>query len=46
VEWTLVLLGLMYDYDVQLRAEGAPVVFSVETFNNSLKTKLGDRMAA
>lgn len=46
VEWTLVLLGLWYDYDVQLRAEGAPVAFSVETFNDSLKTKLGDRMPA
>lgn len=42
-EWTLVLLALWYDYDVQLRAEGAPVVFTVETFNESLKTKLGDR---
>lgn len=44
VEWTLVLLGLWYDYDQRLRAEGAPVVFTVETFNESLKTKLGDRM--
>lgn len=42
-EWTLVLLALWYDYDVQLRTEGAPVVFTVETFNESLKTKLGDR---
>lgn len=42
-EWTLVLLSLWYDYDVQLRAEGAPVIFSVEAFNDSLKTKLGDR---
>jgi len=42
-EWTLVLLSLWYDYDVQLRAEGPPVIFSVETFNESLKTKLGDR---
>lgn len=42
-EWTLVLLSLWYDYDIQLRAEGAPVVFAVETFNESLKTKLGDR---
>ena len=42
-EWTLVLLSLWYDYDVQLRAEGAPVIFAVETFNESLKTKLGDR---
>ncbi len=42
-EWTLVLLGLWYDYDVQLRAEGAPVVITVEAFNESLKTKLGDR---
>lgn len=46
VEWTLVLLSLWYDYDVQLRAEGAPVVFPVETFNESLKTKLGDRQPA
>ena len=46
VEWTLVLLGLWYDYDVQLRAEGPPVIFSVESFNDSLKTKLGDRMPA
>jgi hypothetical protein len=44
VEWTLVVLALWYDYDVQLRAEGAPVIFSVETFNDSLRTKLGDRM--
>jgi Domain of unknown function (DUF4194) len=44
VGWTLVLLGLWYDYDVQLRAEGSPVIFSVEDFNESLKTKLGDRM--
>jgi len=43
VEWTLVLLSLWYDYDVQLRGEGAPVIFSVEVFNESLKTKLGDR---
>jgi hypothetical protein len=43
IEWTLVLLALWYDYDVQLRSEGAPVVFAVETFNESLKTKLGDR---
>jgi hypothetical protein len=42
-DWTLVLLGLWYDYDVQVRTEGAPVIFSVETFNESLKTKLGDR---
>lgn len=42
-EWTLVLLSLWYDYDVQLRAEGAPVIFAVETFNESLKTKLGNR---
>ena len=42
-EWTLVLLGLWYDYDVRLRAEGAPVVMTVEVFNESLKTKLGDR---
>ncbi len=42
-EWTLVLLSLWYDYDVQLRTEGAPVIFAVETFNESLKTKLGDR---
>lgn len=42
-EWTLVLLSLWFDYDVQLRAEGAPVIFAVETFNESLKTKLGDR---
>jgi len=42
-EWTLVLLGLWYDYDVQLRAEGAPVIITVEAFNESLKTKLGDR---
>lgn len=46
VEWTLVILSLWYDYDVQLRAEGAPVVFTVEFFNESLKTKLGDRMPA
>ncbi len=44
LEWTLVLLSLWYDYDVQLRVEGAPVIFSVETLNESLKTKLGDRM--
>jgi len=44
VEWTLVVLALWYDYDVQLRSEGAPVIFSVETFNDSLRTKLGDRM--
>src|SRR4051812_21033981 len=31
-EWTLVLLSLWYDFDVQLRAEGAPVVFTVEAF--------------
>ena len=43
-EWTLVLLALWYDYDVRLRAEGAPVEFSVEALNESLKTKLGDRM--
>lgn len=42
-EWTLVLLGLWYDYDVRLRAEGAPVAMTVEAFNESLKTKLGDR---
>jgi len=42
-EWTLVLLSLWYDFDVQLRAEGAPVIFTVEAFNESLKTKLGDR---
>ena len=46
IEWTLVLLGLWYDYDVQLRAEGAPVVFTVETFNESLRDKLGDRQPA
>jgi hypothetical protein len=46
VEWTLVLLGLWYDYDVRLRAEGAPVVLTVEAFNESLKTKLGERMPA
>lgn len=43
IEWTLVLLALWYDYDVLLRAEGAPVAFTVETLNESLKTKLGDR---
>ncbi|MEP6670691.1 MAG: DUF4194 domain-containing protein [Chthoniobacter sp.] len=43
IEWTLVLLGLWYDYDVQLRADGPPVIFTIETFNESLKTKLGDR---
>ncbi|MEX1118762.1 MAG: DUF4194 domain-containing protein [Terrimicrobiaceae bacterium] len=42
-EWTLVVLGLWYDYDVRLRSEGAPVIFSVEEFNESLKTKLGER---
>lgn len=42
-EWTLVLLALWYDYDVRLRVGGAPVVFTVEEFNESLKTKLGDR---
>jgi len=42
-EWTLVLLSLWYDYDLQLRAEGSPVVFTVEAFNESLKTKLGER---
>jgi hypothetical protein len=42
-EWTLVVLALWYDYDVRLRAEGAPVIFSVEDFNESLKTKLGER---
>jgi len=42
-EWTLVLLGLWYDYDVKLREDGAPVVFSIEEFNDSLKTKLGER---
>lgn len=42
-EWTLVVLALWYDYDVQLRAEGAPVIFTVEAFNESLRTKLGDR---
>jgi hypothetical protein len=42
-EWTLVLLGLWYDYDVKLRAEGSPVIFTVEAFNESLKTKLGER---
>jgi hypothetical protein len=46
IEWTLVLLSLWYDYDVQLRAEGAPVIFTVESLNESLKTKLGDRMPA
>ncbi|MGB8352369.1 MAG: DUF4194 domain-containing protein [Chthoniobacteraceae bacterium] len=46
VEWTLVLLGLWYDYDVQLRSEGAPVIFTVETFNESLRDKLGDRQPA
>lgn len=44
VEWTLVILSLWYDYDVHLRTEGSPVIFTVETFNESLKTKLGDRM--
>lgn len=44
VEWTLVLLALWYDYDVQLRAEGSPVIFTVEALNESLKTKLGERM--
>lgn len=43
IEWTLVLLCLWYDYDVQVRAEGPPVIFAVEDFNESLKTKLGDR---
>lgn len=43
-EWTLVLLALWYDYDVQVRADGPPVTISVEAFNDSLKTKLGDRM--
>jgi len=33
-------------YDVQLRSEGAPVIFTVEAFNESLKTKLGDRQPA
>jgi len=42
-EWTLVLLALWYDYDRQLRAEGSPVIFAVEAFNESLKDKLGDR---
>lgn len=42
-EWTLVLLALWYDYDRQLRAEGPPVTFAVEAFNESLKDKLGDR---
>jgi hypothetical protein len=42
-EWTLVVLSLWYDYDVRLRSEGAPVIFSVEEFNESLKTKLGER---
>ena len=46
IEWTLVLLGLWYDYDVQLRAEGSPVRFTIEALNESLKTKLGDRMPA
>lgn len=46
IDWTLVLLSLWYDYDVQLRAEGSPVIFTVETLNESLKTKLGDRMPA
>jgi hypothetical protein len=46
IEWTLVLLSLWYDYDVQLRTEGAPVIFTVEALNESLKTKLGDRMPA
>ena len=46
IEWTLVLLALRYDYDVQLRSEGAPVIFTVEAFNESLKTKLGDRQPA
>jgi len=43
-EWTLVLLALWYDYDVQVRTDGPPVHFSVEAFNESLRTKLGDRM--
>ncbi|MFN2475177.1 MAG: DUF4194 domain-containing protein, partial [Chthoniobacterales bacterium] len=43
VEWTLVLLSLWYDYDVQLRAEGSPVIFSVEAFNESLRDKIGER---
>lgn len=43
-EWTLVLLALWYDYDVQVRTDGTPVHFTVEAFNESLKTKLGDRM--
>lgn len=42
-EWTLVLLALWFDYDRQLRAEGSPVTFTVETFNESLKDKLGER---
>ncbi len=46
IEWTLALLALWYDYDVALRAEGAPVIFTVEAFNESLKTKLGDRQPA
>jgi hypothetical protein len=46
VEWSLVLLSLWYDYDVQLRAEGSPVIFTVEEFNDSLKTKLGERQPA
>ena len=44
VEWTLVLLALWYDYDVMVRTDGPPVHFTVEQFNESLKTKLGDRM--
>ncbi len=44
VEWTLVLLALWYDYDIQVRAEGPPVIFAVEAFNDSLKTKLGERI--
>lgn len=43
VEWTLVLLSLWYDYDVQLRTEGAPVIFQVEAFNQSLRDKIGER---
>jgi hypothetical protein len=43
VEWTLVLLSLWYDYDVHLRAEGSPVIFSVEAFNDSLRDKIGER---
>lgn len=46
VEQTLVLLALWHDYDVKLRAEGSPVIFTVENFNESLQDKLGDRKPA